>query len=239
MGIASFGPIDLRKDSATYGHITTTPKAGWAYTDLVKPFRDGFGLLVGFDTDVNGAALGEQRHGAGKGLDSLVYFTVGTGIGGGALVNGEPIHGLVHTEMGHFALRRHPNDTYEGFCAYHKDCFEGLACGPAIQARWGVPADKLPTDHPAWDMEAHYLAQAICNTVYAISPQRVILGGGVMHQMHLFPLVRQKTLEMLKGYVQSPAITEHIESFIVPPGLGDDAGIVGALELARRASATA
>src|SRR5262249_20119548 len=121
MGIASFGPIDLRKDSPTYGHITTTPKAGWGYTDLVKPFKEGFGLRVGFDTDVNGAALGEQQHGAGKGLDSLVYFTVGTGIGGGALVNGEPIHGLVHTEMGHFPLRRHPEDKYEGFCSYHKD----------------------------------------------------------------------------------------------------------------------
>jgi len=236
MGIASFGPIDLRKDSPTYGNITTTPKPGWAYTDLVTPIRDGFGIPVGFDTDVNGAALGEQGYGAGKGLTSLVYFTVGTGIGGGALVNGEPIHGLVHTEMGHFPVERHPDDKYEGICAYHKDCLEGLATGPSIQARWGAPGSQLPVDHAAWEMEAYYLAQAVCDVVYALSPQRIIMGGGVMHQAHLFPLIRQKTLKRLNGYVQSPVILKHIDTVIVPPGLGDDAGIMGALELARRAA---
>ncbi len=235
LGIASFGPLDLRDSSATFGYITTTPKPGWRNCDLLTPLREAFHVPMKIDTDVNGAALGEWRYGAGQQSDQLVYFTIGTGIGAGALVNGIPVHGLTHPEMGHIPVKRHPEDAYTGYCPYHHDCLEGMASGPAMQARWGCPAHQLPSDHIAWEFEAHYLAQAISTVVCVLSPQRVILGGGVMHQAQLFPLIRQKVLETLNGYVQDPAVIEHIDTFIVPPGLGDNAGITGALELARMA----
>jgi fructokinase len=236
LGIGSFGPVDLRHGSPTYGYITATPKPGWRNTPFVQPLRDAFNVPVGFDTDVNGAALGEWCYGAGQGLESIVYFTIGTGIGGGLIINRQLVHGLVHPEMGHFPMHRHPQDIYGGYCSYHRDCFEGMACGPALADRWGKPASELPPDHQAWEFEAYYIAQAIRTVVCALSPQRVILGGGVMHQAHLFPLIRRFTAESLNGYIQDAAILEHIDQFIVPPGLGDRAGIVGALELARRAA---
>jgi len=235
LGIASFGPLDLNQSSPTYGHITTTPKPGWHYADLVGPLKAALNVPVGFDTDVNGAALGEWRYGAGLGTQYVVYYTIGTGIGGGAVLDGHLVHGLVHPEMGHLPVRRHPQDTFEGFCKYHKDCLEGMACGPAMKARWGRPADELPPDYQAWEFEAHYLAQAAAITLLMLSPERIIFGGGVMHQPQLFPLLRKKTVEILNGYVQHPAILERIDTLIVPPGLGDRAGITGAFELARLA----
>ena len=197
---------------------------------------DALGVPVGIDTDVNGAALGEALLGAGKGLKSLVYYTIGTGVGGGAYDHGRLLHGLVHPEMGHMLLRPHADDPApHGFCPYHDGCLEGMACGKAIEQRWGVPARELPPEHIAWQIEAEYLAQMCVNTIVMLSPQRIVLGGGVMHQEHLFPMVRKRTLELLGGYVAHPAILEHIDSYIVPPALGNNSGAVGSLLLAVRA----
>lgn len=236
IGIASFGPVDLKLQSPTYGCITSTPKPGWRNTAIVDPIRQAFNVPIGFDTDVNGAALGEWQWGAAQGLDTFIYFTIGTGIGGGGLVNGQLIHGLVHPEMGHVLLpRTSARDPFQGSCPYHGDCFEGLASGPALLKRWGQPAESLPPDHPAWELEAHYIAVALAGFVCTLSPQRFVLGGGVMKQQQLFPLIRTKLIEALNGYVQSPVILEQTDSFIVPPGLGDRAGVCGALALAKAA----
>lgn len=232
IGIASFGPVDPHRDSATFGYITSTPKPGWANADLVGPVRNAFNVPVGFDTDVNGAALSEGRWGAAQGLDTFIYFTIGTGIGGGAMVNGRLLHGLIHPEMGHIVLPHDwEKDPYPGKCPYHGDCFEGMAAGPAIEERWQTKGQNLPEDHPAWELEAHYIALAMRSFICTLSPQRIILGGGVMEQPQLFPVVRQKTLEALNGYVQSPTILENIDSYIVPPGLGNKAGVLGAFAL--------
>ena len=183
IGIASFGPLDPRPASATFGHILPTPKPGWSNADIVGPLRAAFDVPIGFDTDVNGAALGEWRWGAARGLDTFIYLTIGTGIGGGGLVNGELMHGLLHPEMGHIPLPHDKAlDTFEGNCPYHGDCFEGLASGPAMEKRWGTKAESLPPDHPAWDLEAHYIALALRSFICTLSPQRIILGGGVMQQ---------------------------------------------------------
>ncbi len=233
IGIGSFGPIDLNPASATYGHITTTPKPGWAHTNLVKPIQQAFGLPIGFDTDVNGAALAEGRWGAAQGLDTFIYLTIGTGIGGGVMVNGRLLHGLIHPEMGHIPLPHDwQKDPFAGNCPYHGDCFEGMAAGPAIEKRWQSKGQHLPPDHPAWQLEAHIIALALHSTICTLSPQRIILGGGVMAQAQLFPLVRQKTKDSLNGYVQSPAILDQIENYIVPPMLGNKAGVLGAIALA-------
>jgi len=234
LGIATFGPCDLDPHSPTYGHITRTPKAGWENVNLLGIFRRAFAVPIGFDTDVNAAALGEWKWGAGKGLESVVYITVGTGIGGGGVINGRMLHGLVHPEMGHIRIPRAPGDSFPGNCPYHGDCLQGLAAGPAIEARWGKRAEELPQDHPAWSLEASYLALAINDLICVVSPERVILGGGVMHQRHLFPLIRQEVQRLLNGYVQSPRIIEKIDEFIVPPGLGDRAGVSGAIALAEQ-----
>ncbi|MCB0719882.1 MAG: ROK family protein [Bacteroidetes bacterium] len=233
IGIASFGPVDLDRQSSTYGFITTTPKPGWAQTRFAGAFEDAFRVPVGFDTDVNGAALGESKWGAGQGLNTLVYFTIGTGIGGGAMVDSSLVHGMVHPEMGHIRVRHDlARDPYSGSCPYHGDCFEGMASGPAIGGRWGVPAYDLSDDHPAWDLEADYIADALHTVICTISPQRIILGGGVMEQQQLFPMIRKRVQASLNGYVQSPAITDAIDDYIVPPALGNQAGIKGALALA-------
>lgn len=234
LGIASFGPCDLDPRSPAYGHITSTPKAGWKNVNLLGIFRRGFPVPVGFDTDVNVAALGEWKWGAGRGLETVLYLTVGTGIGGGAVLNGRMLHGLIHPEMGHIRVPRVADDTFAGNCPYHGDCLQGLAAGPAIEARWGKPAEELPPDHPAWSLEASYLALAVNDLICVLSPQRIILGGGVMHQRHLFPLVRQKVKRLLSGYIQSHLILERIEEFIVPPGLGDRSGVLGAIALAEQ-----
>lgn len=232
IGVAAFGPLDPNPASPTFGRITTTPKPGWRNADFVGALQAVFDLPIGFDTDVNGAALGEHRWGAAQDVDTFIYLTIGTGIGGGVMVNGRLLHGLIHPEMGHIKLAHDwERDPYNGHCPYHGDCLEGMAAGPAIGDRWGQPAYELPPDHPAWDLEAHYLALALQSFVCTLSPQRIILGGGVMEQPQLFPLVRQKTLDYLNGYVQSPAILERIDEYIVPPGLGNRAGVAGAMAL--------
>jgi len=237
IGISAFGPLDLNPRSPSYGYITTTIKPGWAQTDMVGPLRTALGLPVSLDTDVNGAALGEYRWGAGRGVDSLLYLTVGTGIGGGAVLDGRPIHGLIHPEMGHIRIPHdRAADPYEGYCAYHGDCFEGLAAGPALAGRWGQAAETLPPDHPAWSLEAHYLALGLMNFICILSPQRVVLGGGVMEQAHLFPLVRRAVQETLNGYLNAPAILAEIDSYIVPPELGNRSGVLGAIALAQQSA---
>ena len=232
VGISAFGPLDLRRDSPTYGSITKTPKAGWSNTDLVGVVGKALSCPVVLDTDVNGAAIGEHKWGAAQKLMNFIYLTVGTGIGGGAMVNGRLVHGLVHPEMGHIKLVRHPEDNFKGACSFHGDCFEGLASGPAFKARWGEEGTKLPFDHVAWRIEADYIAQALVNYICVLSPERIIIGGGVMNHRELFPMVRERVLKLLNGYVGSPAILENIESYIVPPGLGDTAGVLGGIALA-------
>lgn len=234
LGIGCFGPLDL-----VTGRITSTPKAGWVGFDIVGAIRRELKLPtdfpVGFDTDVNAAALGEYRWGAAQGLNSFLYLTVGTGIGGGGMVNGQLIHGLIHPEMGHVRIPHDRDmDPFAGSCPYHHDCLEGLASGPALEERWGRPPGALPPDHPGWDLEAQYLGLAIANFVCTLSPQRVIIGGGVLKQAHLLPLVRQQVRGILNSYVQAPETLDDIDQYIVPPGLGEQAGVLGALALAEQ-----
>lgn len=235
IGVASFGPVDPDPGSPTFGHITTTPKPGWSHTDLGGAVGRALGVPVGFDTDVNGAALAEHRWGAARGLDSLVYLTVGTGLGGGAMLGGALVHGLVHPEMGHMVVPRRDDDGFAGTCPFHGHCLEGMAAGPALEQRWGRKGQDLPPDHPAWDLEAHYMAIGVSNLICILSPRRIILGGGVMANEALFPMIRRKVQTVLGGYVRSPAITESIDEYIVPPGLGPRSGVLGALALAEQA----
>ncbi|MDX6451859.1 MAG: fructokinase [Gaiellaceae bacterium] len=231
VGVGSFGPIDLRT-----GRITTTPKNGWANTDVVSVLRDALGVPVAFDTDVNAAALGEGRWGAAVGLDTFCYFTVGTGIGGGVLAGGRLVHGLIHPEVGHMLIPHdRARDPFDGSCPFHGDCFEGLAAGSAIERRWGKPGVELGDRSEVWELEAEYLARGVVNVICVVSPQRVILGGGVMKQPSLLPLVRARTRELLGGYIAAPQLTEGLDEYIVGPALGDRAGVLGAIELARLA----
>jgi fructokinase len=233
IGIGSFGPLDPRPGSPTDGYLTGTPKPGWAHTDFAGPFRQAFGVPVGFDTDVNAAALGEWRWGAGQGLNTLLYLTVGTGIGGGMIVNGQCLHGLLHPEMGHTLVPHDRRvDPFEGSCVYHGDCLEGLAAGPALERRWGQRGEDLPADHPAWALEAHYLALAVANFIMTLAPERIVLGGGVMARQHMFPMLRDGVKRALRGYFLSPAQLEALDSYIVPPALDGRAGVLGALALA-------
>ncbi|NNM67623.1 MAG: ROK family protein [Spirochaetales bacterium] len=232
LGIGCFGPVDLDKNSPTWGFVTATPKAGWADTNVAGFLSHSLELPVVFDTDVNGAALGEHLWGAGAGLDNLVYLTVGTGIGGGVLSGGRLVHGLVHPELGHFLLSKDPQDTFTGSCPYHGSCAEGLASGPSLEKRWGKKAQDLPPEHPAWDLEAAYLAQALLAFMTCFSPQKIILGGGVMEQLQLFPKIHKEVLRLNNGYIRSPSLTpQGIVNYIVPPSLGNRAGILGALAL--------
>jgi fructokinase len=233
VGIGSFGPVDLNPHSPTCGYITTTPKPGWSWADVAGPIRAGLGVPVGFELDVNVAAMGEHRWGAAQGLDTFIYLTIGTGIGGGVMAEGKLLHGAMHPEMGHIPMTHdRAVDPFEGACPFHGDCFEGLAAGPALEKRWGQKGDTLGPDHPAWELEAQYVAQGLAAFIYTLSPQRIIIGGGVMQQPHLFPLVRKKVQKLLNGYLQIPAILEGIDTYIVPPALGGDAGVKGALALA-------
>ncbi len=237
VGIGSFGPLDVDPTSATCGYITSTPKEGWRQFDLAGAVGRALGVPVSIDTDVNAAALGEASWGAAQGLSDFLYLTVGTGIGGGAMVRGEVIHGLVHPEMGHIRIPHDlSRDPYPGACPYHGDCLEGLASGPAIQGRWGKPGAELPPDHPAWALEAHYLALGLMSFVCTLSPRRIVIGGGVMRQTQLFPMMRDELSRLLNGYIQTPALVEEMEGYVVPPDLGDRAGALGALALAMVAS---
>jgi fructokinase len=232
LGVSSFGPIDLNPASPEYGFVTTTPKLAWRNADLLGPLKE-LGVPLHFDTDVNGAAYGEYAFGAAKGLDNFVYYTIGTGIGGGGMIGGRLMHGLTHPEMGHVVVPHdRVRDPFSGCCPTHGDCFEGLASGPALEQRWQVSPSELAPDHPAWELEAHYIALALANTVCTLSPQRVILGGGVMQNQFLFPLIRVGLQRVLNGYIQHPLILKEIDSFIVPPGLGTNSGVLGAAALA-------
>jgi fructokinase len=231
VGVGSFGPVDVRRASPTWGTILATPKAGWPNTDLVSGLRLALDLPVAIDTDVNAAALAEHRWGAARGLATFLYVTVGTGIGGGGMVNGTLLHGLLHPEIGHMLVPHdRARDPFGGVCPYHGDCFEGLASGEAMAARWGMPAGEID-DEEAWRLEAEYLALGLVNVICVLSPERIVLGGGVMKQSRLLPLVRTRVRELLAGYVDTPDLDE----YLVPPALGDRAGVLGAIELARHA----
>ncbi|WP_127579504.1 ROK family protein [Paenibacillus koleovorans] len=235
IGIGSFGPIDLNPASPTYGYVTTTPKPGWAQCDVLGKLKRSIHVPIGWDNDVNAAALGEATWGAAQGLGSCVYITVGTGIGGGVYVEGKLVHGLVHPEMGHIPVKRHPEDTFAGVCPYHGDCLEGMAAGPSLEKRWGVKGHELADNAKVWEIEAYYLAQAAVHAILYLSPERIVFGGGVSKQRQLFPLVYEQVQKLLNGYVQSEWVSERIAEYIVPPGLGDNAGLCGGLALAQRA----
>lgn len=234
LGVGSFGPVDLNPTSQTYGFITSTPKKHWNQFNLVGELQKYLHVPIGFDTDVNAAALGEKEWGAAKGLQSCIYMTVGTGIGVGAIVEGNLLHGLAHPEMGHIMVKKHSEDFFEGNCPYHKDCLEGLASGPAIEKRWGRKGVELESESMVWEIEAYYLAQAIVNYILILSPEKIIMGGGVTKQKQLFPFVRENVKQFLNGYIQHEAILTNLEQYIVSPQLGDNAGLCGALALAKK-----
>lgn len=231
LGIGCFGPIDLDKKSASYGYITSTPKLAWRNCDIVGTFSQLLGIPVGFDTDVNAAVFGEILWGAAQGCETAIYITIGTGVGVGVYCNGGLLHGLVHPEAGHILMQRHPLDDYAGRCPYHANCLEGLASGPAIEARWGKPATELTENKEVWELEAYYIAQAVANYILTYSPQKIILWGGVMHQKQLFELVRGQVKELLGGYICHPQVQGELEDYIVAPELGENPGIMGAFGL--------
>lgn len=236
LGIGTFGPVDLNPSSPTYGWITSTPKPGWGNTPLLPRMQEALCVPAEIDTDVNAAALAEWQLGAARGLNSYMYVTIGTGVGAGLVIEGKMVHGLIHPELGHMLLRQEANDpSPEGFCPYHKGCIEGLCSGPAMEKRWGRKAFDLPQDHEAWDLEAAYLAQMCMNAICAFSPEKIILGGGVMQQKHLLPRIRKKTAALLNGYVQAEPVLNGMEDYITEPGLGTRSGALGALLLARKA----
>lgn len=236
LGIACFGPVDVRKESRTYGTILETPKLPWRHYPIVGAMQDALKLPIGFDTDVNGSLLGEVTWGSAKGLTDAVYFTIGTGIGAGVMTNGKLLHGMLHPEAGHIKMSVEPGDPYKGKCPSHGTCFEGMASGPAIEARWGQPARELANRPEVWTLEACYIAQALLTAIMFLSPQRIILGGGVMHQAQLFPLIRQKVRELINGYLKTRELDD-LDSYIVPASLHDDQGIMGSVKLALDAAA--
>lgn len=232
LGIGSFGPVDLDKKSDTYGYITSTPKLEWANFDFVGNMKRELNIPIGFDTDVNASALGEATWGSTKGLESSIYITVGTGVGLGVYLNNSLLHNMLHPEGGHILLTKHPQDDFEGICPYHPNCLEGLASGPAIEKRWKQKAYQIPDTDFAWELEAYYLAQAIINYILTLSPHRIVLGGGVMHQKQLFPLIRKNVTKLLNGYIKSKEI-EDMNNYIVPSILKGDQGIMGCIQLAK------
>lgn len=238
IGIGTFGPVNLDRNSDSYGFITTTPKPYWQQTDVVGFFKKRFKVPVGFDTDVNAAVLAEYLWGAGQGMDPLVYITVGTGVGGGVLVNGQLLHGIQHPEIGHLIVPPPHNSAAiqrEGQCPYHKSCVEGYVAGPSIARRWGVKADALPPDHPAWEEVADVMGYALMNLTLTLAPRRIILGGGVMQQPHLIPLIQGRLKQHMNGYLAVPQLGHDIDQFVVTPGLGTRSGLSGSLALGRMA----
>jgi fructokinase len=233
IGLGSFGPFDVDPSSPTYGYITTTPKPHWGNTNILGMLREKIKLPFAIDMDVAVAGLGEAKWGASKNNSHSLYLTIGTGIGGGYIIHGQPLRGLVSPEMGHIRLFHDLElDSFQGACPYHGDCFEGLVAGPAIQARFGQRGETLPENHPFWDIEVDYIAQAIMNFILTLAPQRIIIGGGVMQNDFMFSAVRKKTKDMLNGYINHEMILHHIDEYIVPPALGGQAGVLGCIALA-------
>ena len=232
LGIGSFGPVDLDRQSETYGYITSTPKLAWANYDILGNIKKELQIPIGFDTDVNAAALGEATWGSIKGLSSGIYITIGTGVGVGVYMDGRLLHGMLHPEAGHVLLSKHPEDDFEGVCPYHPNCMEALASGPSIEKRWNKKAYDLADNNKVWELEAYYIAQGLVNYILTLSPHRIVLGGGVMHQKQLFPLIRSQVVKLLNGYVKTKQI-ENIDEYIVPPSLNDNQGIMGCIQLAK------
>ncbi len=233
IGIGSFGPLDLNTESPTFGYITSTPKYAWPFTDLRGEIQSKMQTHVFIDTDVNASAYGEFNSLVDRKIESMAYITIGTGIGGSFIINGKILHGLIHSEFGHIRIPHDSRkDPFPGCCPYHQDCFEGLASGPALEKRWRTDPSTLAKDHVAWDLEAEYISYAMANLVCTTSPQMIILGGGVMHQKHLFPKIHTRTKQLLNKYIKSELLEEQIHALITPPILRDDSGIIGALELA-------
>lgn len=231
LGIACFGPVDLDVNSPTYGYVIQTPKPEWSFTSVVPRFEAKYGIPVGFDLDVNGAAIGEHRFGAGRDISNLCYVTIGTGIGVGVIAGGRSLNGLLHPEFGHIPLHKIEGEP-DGICESHKNCAAGLASGPAIEKRWGAPAHTFALDHPVWKSQAHYVA-SLCNAItLAYSPQRIILGGGVMEQKHLLDGIRKEFQDVLAGFVPALERSNGVESYIMTPQLGTLSGIAGAFVLA-------
>jgi fructokinase len=236
IGVGSFGPVDLDPASPTWGHVTSTPKPGWAHTPVASVLRDRLDIPVHFDTDVTTAAIAEHRWGAAMGVDSVCYLTIGTGIGAGLLIDGRPVHGLIHPEVGHLPIRHdREHDPFAGSCPNHGDCWEGLAAGGAIAARWDANPRELPDDHPAWELEAEYVALGIFAIVLVASPQRIVAGGGVMQRPALLAAVRARLVELNAGYLESPMVGDGVDRYVVAPALGDRAGVLGAIALAQTA----
>ncbi len=234
LGVASFGPVDLDKRSETYGYITSTPKEGWSDYPLVNTLKKALSVPVGFDTDVNGSLTGEITYGDSKGISDVIYITIGTGIGGGIMSEGQIVHGMMHPELGHMTLVPEKDDDFKGVCPFHGTCFEGMASGPAIEKRWGKPAKYLSGERKVWELEAYYIGQALANLIMTVSPKRIILGGGVMHQLQLFPLIRDEVTRQLSGYIKAPLLND-MDLYIVPASLNDDQGIMGCIKLAKDA----
>ncbi len=238
LGIGCFGPISLNKNAADYGHITTTPKLAWQNYPIVQTFADALRIPVGFDTDVNASALGEATWGCTRDVENSIYITIGTGVGVGVIVNGKPHHGMLHPEGGHIFLARHPEDPMEkGVCPFHDACLEGLAAGPAIEARWGKKGHELAQQDKVWQLEAYYIAQALCSYILILSPQRIVLGGGVMHQPQLLPLIRAEVKKQLNGYIKTRELAD-LDNYIVSYSLDDNQGIMGCIKLAMNEEAS-
>lgn len=234
LGIGAFGPVNVNKGTEKYGYILDTPKLPWKYYNLLGELQKELSIPIGLDTDVNGSCLGEMTFGSAKGLKNVVYITIGTGVGVGIAVNGSLIHGMLHPEGGHILIRKADSDVFEGNCPYHKTCLEGMAAGPAIEARYGKKAIELKDNNEVWELESDYIAQAIMTYILTVSPQKIILGGGVMHQTQLFPLIREKVLKLLADYIKTPEL-EDINNYIVPSSLNDNQGIMGCIQLAKNA----
>ncbi len=234
IGIASFGPVDLDTSSPTFGYITNTPKPGWAHVNIAGSIQSALDIPVAIDTDVNGAAFGEYTWGAARRLNNFLYLTIGTGIGGGGMTNGKLIHGLIHPEMGHILIPRNlASDSFAGCCPFHRDCLEGLASGKAMELRWSTAAEFLPDSHPAWELESEYLSLAVANFIFTLSPELIIMGGGVMRHSGLLESVQKNVRKLLNGYPDMPKLADRIETYIVKPGLGELSGVLGAIALAR------
>ena len=234
IGIGSFGPVELNKSSRFYGYITNTPKPGWQNTDISGTIGRALKVPIFIDTDTNAAGLAETKWGSAKSLNFVLYVTVGTGIGGGCIINGKPYHGLLHPEMGHMRIPHDKKqDPFPGACSFHGDCLGGLASGQAIYKRWEIPGENLPTNHPAWILETEYIATGLVNLICTLSPQRIILGGGVMKRIELFDPIRTKVRDLANRYFDHPQLQDKISEYIVPPMLGTRAGVLGALALAK------